>query len=342
MSETPRLLRALAGETLDRPPIWFMRQAGRSLPEYRELRTRATGLHRLLPQSGDGGRGDPAAHAALPDGCRHRLRRHPADPRRARPGGLVRGRRGAAARRAAATSRAWPTRSRPPPAALSAIGETLSRVRAELEPERALIGFAGGPWTVATYMIEGRGSRARGRRGPIAYEHPEELDALLRRAGRGHGALPGHAGAGPAPRRCRSSRAGPRAWPRTCSNASSSGRTGRIVEQVRAAGVDRAVHRLPARAPAPWSRTTPRPCRCEGVGAGHPGQRRARPAAAGRRQDDPGRARQPAAARRRAGAGRPGRSAARAVGRRRPTSSTSATASSPTPRSRTSPGWSAG
>ena len=37
----PRLLRSLKGETLDRPPIWFMRQAGRFLPEYRELRARA-------------------------------------------------------------------------------------------------------------------------------------------------------------------------------------------------------------------------------------------------------------------------------------------------------------
>src|SRR3954463_13740486 len=40
-SETPRLLRALAGETLERPPVWFMRQAGRSLPEYHELRAKA-------------------------------------------------------------------------------------------------------------------------------------------------------------------------------------------------------------------------------------------------------------------------------------------------------------
>jgi uroporphyrinogen decarboxylase len=62
---------------------------------------------------------------------------------------------------------------------LAAIGETLSRVRAELEPDRALIGFAGGPWTVATYMIEGRGSDRSAARA-YAYEHPDELDALLR------------------------------------------------------------------------------------------------------------------------------------------------------------------
>jgi len=61
---------------------------------------------------------------------------------------------------------------------LAAIGETLTRVRGELEPERALIGFAGGPWTVATYMIEGRGSNREAAR-TFAYEHPEKLDALL-------------------------------------------------------------------------------------------------------------------------------------------------------------------
>jgi len=51
-------------------------------------------------------------------------------------------------------------------------------VRAELDPERALIGFAGAPWTVATYMIEGRGSDRSGARA-FAYEHPETLDRLL-------------------------------------------------------------------------------------------------------------------------------------------------------------------
>jgi uroporphyrinogen decarboxylase len=61
---------------------------------------------------------------------------------------------------------------------LAAVGETLARVRAELEPERALIGFAGAPWTVATYMIEGRGSNREAAR-IFAYEHADELDALL-------------------------------------------------------------------------------------------------------------------------------------------------------------------
>lgn len=177
MSETPRLLRALAGETLDRPPIWFMRQAGRSLPEYRELRTRASDFITFCHNP------EMAAEATLQP-----MRRFPMDaaivfadillipgalgqkvwfevgegprlgelPEIARLAGEVE----------ASTGR------------LSAIGETLSRVRDELEPDRALIGFAGGPWTVATYMIEGRTSNREGAR-RFAYEHPERLEALL-------------------------------------------------------------------------------------------------------------------------------------------------------------------
>jgi uroporphyrinogen decarboxylase len=62
--------------------------------------------------------------------------------------------------------------------ALAAVGETLSLVRAALEPDRALIGFAGGPWTVATYMLEGRSSdRTRAR--TIAYQEPERVDGLI-------------------------------------------------------------------------------------------------------------------------------------------------------------------
>jgi len=61
---------------------------------------------------------------------------------------------------------------------LASVGETLSRVRKALEPERALIGFAGGPWTVATYMIEGRGSDRSGARA-TAFAEPEKVDRLI-------------------------------------------------------------------------------------------------------------------------------------------------------------------
>jgi uroporphyrinogen decarboxylase len=63
-------------------------------------------------------------------------------------------------------------------AKLSNIGETLSRVRSALDPEKALIGFAGAPWTVATYMIEGGSSDRTGAR-TYAYQHPEKLDQLI-------------------------------------------------------------------------------------------------------------------------------------------------------------------
>ncbi|MDF2901977.1 MAG: uroporphyrinogen decarboxylase, partial [Phenylobacterium sp.] len=173
----PRLLRALAGETLDRPPVWFMRQAGRSLPEYRELRTRAADFIAFCHNP------EMAAEATMQP-----MRRFPLDaaivfadilliPRAL--GQEVWFEAGEGPRLGELPSiESMADQIEASTGRLSAIGETLSRVRAELEPDRALIGFAGAPWTVATYMIEGRGSDRSGAR-TYAYQNPEKLDALL-------------------------------------------------------------------------------------------------------------------------------------------------------------------
>lgn len=176
-TETPRLLRTLAGETFERPPVWFMRQAGRSLPEYRALRARAKDFIAFCFDP------EMAAEATLQP-----MRRFPMDAAIVFADILLIPQ--------ALGQEVWfeagegPRLGPLPPigdlqdaidgstAKLANIGETLSRVRAELEPDRALIGFAGAPWTVATYMLEGRGSQREAAR-TYAYQHPEELDALL-------------------------------------------------------------------------------------------------------------------------------------------------------------------
>ena len=176
-TETPRLLRTLAGETLDRPPVWFMRQAGRSLPEYRALRATTSDFISFCFDP------EKAAEATLQP-----MRRFPMDAAIVFADILLIPQ--------ALGQEVWfeageGPRLGPLPrigdlqdaidgstAKLANIGETLSRVRAELEPERALIGFAGAPWTVATYMLEGRGSQREAAR-TYAYRHADELDALL-------------------------------------------------------------------------------------------------------------------------------------------------------------------
>lgn len=62
---------------------------------------------------------------------------------------------------------------------VSPVYETVFRVRSELAKDKTLIGFAGGPWTVATYMIEGRGSPTKEVAKRFAYEHPEAMEELL-------------------------------------------------------------------------------------------------------------------------------------------------------------------
>lgn len=182
MAERPLFLRALAGETLARPPVWFMRQAGRHLPEYRDLRQRAPDFIAFCLNP------EMAAEATLQP-----MRRYPFDasivfadilliPRAL--GQDVWFEAGEGPRLGALPNLAR-MRDLAPSAgeALSAVGETLSRVRADLEPERALIGFAGAPWTVATYMLDGvartigKGERAAAR--AYAYADPDGVDALL-------------------------------------------------------------------------------------------------------------------------------------------------------------------
>ncbi len=174
----PRLLRALAGEVLDRPPVWLMRQAGRYLPEYRALRSRAKDFIAFCLNP------EMAAEATLQP-----MRRFPLDAAIVFADILL--------VPLALGQKVWFEEGEGPklgplPAQaelevsldavlglLAPVGETLADVREALEPDRALIGFAGAPWTVATYMIEGGSSRDRARARGLAYQDPARLDALI-------------------------------------------------------------------------------------------------------------------------------------------------------------------
>ncbi|MBV9994021.1 MAG: uroporphyrinogen decarboxylase [Caulobacteraceae bacterium] len=177
MAARPLLLRALSGETTDRPPIWLMRQAGRSLPEYRALRARADDFISfcLDPEMAAEATLQPMRRFALdaaivfadilllPRALGQEVWFETGEGPRLGPLPSI----AALEREAAAAS-----------ARLSPVGETLGRVRGALEPERALIGFAGGPWTVATYMLEGRGSdRSLAR--SLVFSDPAKVEALV-------------------------------------------------------------------------------------------------------------------------------------------------------------------
>lgn len=67
----------------------------------------------------------------------------------------------------------------PAPERLEAVLETVRKVKAALPPEVTFIGFAGAPWTVATYMVEGRGSRDQATARSMAYQEPERFQQLI-------------------------------------------------------------------------------------------------------------------------------------------------------------------
>jgi len=173
----PALLRVLAGETQARPPIWFMRQAGRYLPEYRALRATAPDFISFCLNP------EMAAEATLQPMRRFEFSAAIvfADilllPKAL--GQEVRFEVGEGPKLGALPSlEVMRDRIEGAAGALGNIGETLSRVREKLDPSNALIGFAGAPWTVATYMIEG-GSSDRVAARTYAYTHAKALDELI-------------------------------------------------------------------------------------------------------------------------------------------------------------------
>ena len=149
-----RLLAALRREPLDRPPVWMMRQAGRYLPEYRELRSR---------HSFDVAVRTPAVAAEI---TLQPVRRFPLDaaivfadimtplsamgvPIEFDPGPKLAPHR---VGQIAALGELQAGR-------VAHVAETIGLVRGELKPDVAIIGFAGGPVTLLAYLIEGGGSQ---------------------------------------------------------------------------------------------------------------------------------------------------------------------------------------
>ncbi|MCC5996796.1 MAG: uroporphyrinogen decarboxylase [Oceanicaulis sp.] len=172
------LLQVLGGETLSTPPVWLMRQAGRYLPEYRQVRAKQRDFIAFCL--------DPEAAAEvtlqpirrygfdasivfadillIPHGLGQKVWFEPGEGPRLEPV------------TPADLPRLSVERARE---ALAPVSETLRLVRAALPAHTALIGFAGSPWTVATYMIEGGGSKDRFKARALAWSDPGGFDALM-------------------------------------------------------------------------------------------------------------------------------------------------------------------
>ena len=174
MSVSP-LLAVLAGERRDPPPVWIMRQAGRYLPEYRQTRTAAGGFLNMVYAP------EIAAEITLQP-----IRRFQMDGAILFSDILIVAHalgqdltfvEGEGPRLNPPLTRGEVETLSPNHAHFDPIYATVARVRAALGPETALIGFAGAPWTVATYMVAGEGSRDEARQ--LAYADPHAFARLI-------------------------------------------------------------------------------------------------------------------------------------------------------------------
>lgn len=182
MTHQKKILRALAGETLETPPIWMMRQAGRYLPEYRATRAQAGDFLSLCYNP------ELAAEVTLQP-----IRRYGFDAAILFADILLVPQ--------ALGAELWFVTGEGPRLStitkqsefdalksaddihdhLAPIYETVKILSNELPSETTLIGFAGAPWTVATYMIAGRGTPNQGPAHNLKSENRVVFDALMDR-----------------------------------------------------------------------------------------------------------------------------------------------------------------
>ena len=174
-----KFLAPFRGEALKVPPIWLMRQAGRYLPEYRETRTQAGGFLNLCYTPALAAEvtlqpirryGFDAAILfsdilVVPDALGQEVRFEEGEGPRLDP---IRSAADLARLDASATGTKF-----------ALVAETVQRLRQDLPAETALIGFCGAPWTVATYMVQGRGSPDQAEARLWAYRDPEGFAELM-------------------------------------------------------------------------------------------------------------------------------------------------------------------
>lgn len=177
----PRLLQALAGQKTDRPPVWFLRQAGRYLPEYRAVRKQCGSFLDLVFNP------DAATEVTMQP-----IERFGFDAAILFSDILV--------TPIALGQKVWFAEGEGPRLGpleevdllrsveegqaqehLGPIMQTVAQIRSALSEEKALIGFAGAPWTVATYMVAGRGTTDQAPARTLALKDPERFQMLIDR-----------------------------------------------------------------------------------------------------------------------------------------------------------------
>ncbi len=178
-SPSKKVLRVLRGETLEKPPIWLMRQAGRYLPEYREIRATAPSFIEFCftPKKASEVTLQPIRRfgfdaailfsdiLVIPEALGQKVSFETGEGPRLAP--------------ISEPSGMSILRDQVDISRLSAVFETIQIVKGALDDETTFLGFCGAPWTVASYMIAGRGTPDQAPARLFAYRYPAEFQRLI-------------------------------------------------------------------------------------------------------------------------------------------------------------------